>query len=114
MNPIIWHNPRCSKSRQALELLNEHGSEPTIRLYLKDAPTAREIKEALEHLNLSAHQIMRKGESAWKELELSEEKAEDDLIAAMVAHPILIERPIIFTDLGAVVARPLDRMSEIL
>ena len=96
---VIWHNPRCSKSRQTLALIEGHA--PAVRLYLTDPPSADEITA----LGIPAADMIRKGEAKFKELGL---KGADDatLIAAMVANPILIERPIVIHDGHAAIGRP--------
>ncbi|MEZ5911641.1 MAG: arsenate reductase (glutaredoxin) [Paracoccaceae bacterium] len=102
----IWHNPRCSKSRQTLALLGERGIAPTIRLYLADAPDAAEIRKVLAEAGLPAIALMRRGEATFRELGLSKDSAEADLIAAMVAHPVLIERPVVRHAGKAALGRP--------
>ncbi len=106
----IWHNPRCTKSRQTLALL----TAPTVRLYLKDAPTVAEIKAALDTLGVPAIAMMRTGEAVFKDLGLSKTDDADKLIAAMAAHPILIERPIVFANGKAAIGRPPEAVLEIL
>jgi arsenate reductase len=107
---VIWHNPRCSKSRQTLALLDA----PEIRLYLQDPPDAGEIMEALRLLGLPAFALMRRGEAVFKELELSTDTQEATLIAAMAAHPILIERPVVFANGKAALGRPPEAVLAIL
>jgi arsenate reductase len=106
----IWHNPRCSKSRQTLALL----TDPTVRLYLKDAPSEAEITQALRLLGLPARALLRKGEAIYKELGLADMTDEAQLIAAMAAHPILIERPIVFANGKARIGRPPETVLDIL
>ncbi|SMR81449.1 arsenate reductase [Aliiroseovarius halocynthiae] len=110
----IWHNPRCSKSRQTLALLEEHGEDVAVRRYLDDAPTEAELRAALAALNATPIEIMRKGEKVFKDLGLSADTPEDDLIAAMLAHPVLIERPIVLKDGKARMGRPPESVLEIL
>jgi arsenate reductase len=110
----IWHNPRCSKSRQTLALLQERTSGITIRTYLEDAPSEEELRAALIALNVSAIEIMRTGEPLFKELGLSQNDGDDRLITAMAAHPILIERPIVFANNRAALGRPPEAVLEIL
>lgn len=113
--PTLYHNPRCSKSREALQLLEAKGCKPDIRLYLDKPPTAKELKDLLATLGLSARQLLRKTEDIYKELNLSDEKlSETALIKAMVAHPKLIERPIFINDGKAVVGRPPETVLTIL
>jgi len=102
----LWHNPRCSKSRQALALLEKTGVEIALRLYLKDAPDLTEIKALQTALGLKAIDMMRRGEKAFKETGLSNDSQDADLRAAMLAHPILIERPIAVKGGEAVIGRP--------
>lgn len=110
----IWHNPRCSKSRQTLALLEERGEEIIIRTYLDDAPSAGDIRTALETLGLSAIDITRTGEALFKELGLSKSDDNDTLIAALAAHPKLIERPIVFKGSRAAIGRPPENVLDIL
>nr|WP_210115103.1 arsenate reductase (glutaredoxin) [Roseovarius aestuariivivens] len=111
---VIWHNPRCSKSRQTLALLQEKGVEPEVRKYLEDAPDEAELREAAEKLGLGVSGMMRRGEKAWKELGLSEHDPDDRLISAMAEHPILIERPIVFAKDRAAIGRPPEAVLDIL
>jgi arsenate reductase len=101
----IWHNPRCSKSRQTLALLEDNGHRPTVRLYLKDAPTRAEIEAILIKLGMSASQLLRKGENAFKDLQLAA-ASDDQILDAMVENPVLIERPIVLHDGRAAIGRP--------
>jgi len=114
MTAQIYHNPRCSKSRQTLSLLEDNGITPEIILYLETPPTASELKTILSKLGLSARDIIRKGEKLYKELELNDESlAEDALLTAMAAHPILIERPIVINEQKAKLGRPPESVLEI-
>ncbi len=108
----LWHNPRCSKSRQALALLQQAGHQPAVRLYLKETPSVDEIVTVRNLLDVTADAMMRKGEALFRELGLAA-SGEEALIAAMAAHPILIERPILIRDSAAVIARPPERALEI-
>ena len=110
---VIWHNPRCTKSRQTLALVQGAGHAPQIRLYLQDAPTVAEITDALQALGLPAIDLVRRGESVFKEQSL---KGADEatLIAAMAAHPILIERPLAIAGDRAVIGRPPERVLDLL
>jgi len=110
----LWHNPRCSKSRQALALLEERGAEVQVRRYLEDAPDASEIRAALAALGLPAIDLVRRQEKPFKEAGLSAESDPEALIAAMVAHPILIERPLALRGARAVIGRPPERVEELL
>ena len=110
----IWHNPRCSKSRQTLELLRENGHEPEVIEYLKNAPDRTRILQALVKLGLSAHDLIRSGEAIYKELGLSKETPDKVLVQAMHEHPILIERPIVFANDKAAIGRPPEHVLAIL
>ena len=104
---IIYHNPRCSKSRQTLEILDQHDLETEIVLYLDNPPSAEEIASILNKLELSPRDILRKGEDAYKELNLKNDKlTKKDLINFMVENPKLIERPIVIRGDKAVIGRP--------
>ena len=113
--PTLYHNPRCSKSREALALLQTRGCEPEIVLYIDTPPTAKHLKELLATLGIDARQLIRKTEDAYKELNLADEKLSDAaLIKAMVANPKLIERPIFINNGHAVVGRPPENVLDIL
>jgi len=115
MDVTIYHNPRCSKSRQTLQLLQEQGIEPTIRLYLEDSPSAKELKEVIAKLDISPRELLRKGEDAYKENQLSNKELSDSaLIKAMVEFPKLIERPIVIKGAHAKLGRPPEQVLEIL
>lgn len=115
MDVTIFHNPRCSKSRQTLQLLQEQGIEPKIRLYLEDSPNAKEIKDILTKLSITARELLRKGEDAYKENQLSNKDLSDTaLINAMVEFPKLIERPIVIKGDQAKLGRPPEQVLEIL
>ncbi|MEM7568490.1 MAG: arsenate reductase (glutaredoxin) [Pseudomonadota bacterium] len=110
---IIWHNPRCSKSRQTLALLEERGLTPTIRKYLEDAPSEQELKAALAALGKTAVEITRVKDSGYKEL-ADGVTTEDQHIALLAANPKYIERPIVFHDGKAALGRPPEAVLEIL
>ena len=110
----VYHNPQCSKSRAALAYLEQRGITPTIIHYLTDTPTAEELTAVLATAGLKAHDIIRTGEAAYTHLGLSAETPDDDLITAMVTHPELIERPLVVTPKGAILARPTDLIATIL
>ena len=101
----IYHNPRCSKSRATLALLEEHGVHPTVVQYLEAPPGARQIGELLGKLDITAAQLVRKGEAAYKESGLAQGSSEEQIIAAMVKYPKLIERPIVVKGDRAVLGR---------
>lgn len=103
---VIWHNPRCSKSRQTLELLRENGIEPEIVEYLKSPPSGAEIAEVIKLLGIEPRGLMRKGESIYKELGLAAEEEDKALIAAMAENPVLIERPVVLHKGKAALGRP--------
>ena len=105
-NLTIWHNPRCSKSRMALSLLEEHGARPTQVKYLETPPTEAQIREVLRLLGIPAIDLVRRGESTFRELSLSSTTPENELISAMASHPVLIERPVVITETRAVIGRP--------
>jgi arsenate reductase len=111
----IYHNPRCSKSRQALDLLRQRGIEPEIVEYLKTPPDTAELKRILKLLGLKPRALMRKSEAVYKEKRLDNPALTDDqLIAAMVADPVLIERPIVLAGGKAALGRPPEKVLEIL
>ena len=106
-NFIIYHNPRCSKSRQTLDLLNEKGCEPKIFLYLEEELTSRDLKGVLQKLNMEPRDLLRKGEEEYKKNNLSNDKLNnEDLINFMIKYPKLIERPIVIKENKAVLGRP--------
>ena len=111
----LYHNPRCSKSRAALQLLEERGLQPTVVLYLDTPPSAAQLREVLNKLGMPAHQLLRSGEDEYSELNLADSTLDEDaLIAAMVAHPRLIERPILIAGDRAVIGRPPENILELL
>ncbi|AEY01034.1 hypothetical protein GU3_06390 [Oceanimonas sp. GK1] len=115
MNLFIYHNPRCSKSRETLALLEQRGLEPEIIKYLDTPPDAAQIKTLLAQLGMaSARQLMRTKEDEYKALELAKVTDEEALIAAMVAHPKLIERPIVVCNGKAALGRPPEQVLDIL
>ena len=114
MSVVIWHNPRCSKSRATMQLLKDRGIEPEVRLYLEDAPSEAELRRALDMLGIGAGDLVRRGEAAFREAGLSSSSIDEDLLAAMVAVPKLIERPIVFANGKAAIGRPLEAVLEIL
>jgi arsenate reductase len=110
----IYHNPRCSKSRQTLQLLEENGVSPEIVLYLETPPSADEINGLLKKLGLSARELLRKGEDAYKENNLKDTSLTDEqLVAAMAEFPKLIERPIVVKGSKAVLGRPPENVLEL-
>jgi len=109
----IYHNPRCSKSRQTLALLEENGIQPEVRLYLQDVPSVAEIKELIKQLALSPIEMMRTKEALYKELGLSKESTDEERIQAMHNHPSLIERPIVIHNGKAKIGRPPEQVLEL-
>jgi arsenate reductase len=108
-----WHNPRCTKSRQALALLREKGLEPEIREYLKTPPSTAELKSVIKALGLaSARDLMRTKEAEYKALGLKDVADEDQLVAALADHPKLIERPILINGARAAIGRPTEQILE--
>ena len=112
----IYHNPRCQKSREALALLEEKGVQYSIRLYLNDeeSMSAAEFEDVLDALDMDAIDLVRKNESVWKEEYRDLELGEDEIILAMIENPRLMERPIIMNGEKAVVARPAEKLLEVL
>ncbi|WP_412537380.1 arsenate reductase (glutaredoxin) [Marinobacter sp. MIT932201] len=111
----IFHNPRCSKSRQTLELLTERGIEPEIIRYLETPPTEQELKDILSALNLTPRELMRNKEKEYKEQGLNNpELSDEQLIAAMIATPKLIERPIVIANGKVALGRPPENVLSIL
>ena len=111
----LYHNPRCSKSRGALELLRERGIEPEIRAYLDTSPGEDELRQLVAMLEVSPRALLRTGEAEYRELGLDDASITDDrIIAAMAAHPRLIERPIFVNGGRAVIGRPPERVLDLL
>ena len=115
MKVTIYHNPRCSKSRKTLSLLEEQGIEPQIVEYLHSPPNKTTLKKILNALGLSARELMRKKEAVYKEQGLDNDNLnENQLIEAMLEHPILIERPIVLANDKAAIGRPPENVLAIL
>ncbi|WP_456373088.1 arsenate reductase (glutaredoxin) [Thiolapillus sp.] len=115
MSLRIYHNPRCSKSRQTLQLLRDQGIEPEIIEYLKTPPSREELEQVLEMLGLEPRQLMRTREKEYKEQGLDNpDLSRDQLIDAMLATPRLIERPIVIRDGKAAIGRPPEQVLELL
>ena len=114
MSVVIYHNPRCSKSRQALALLEERGIEPQIIRYLDTPPSAEELKTILEKLGVDPRDMMRIKEAPYKELNLKEVDDDNALIDAMAGNPVLIERPIVVNGDKAAIGRPPEAVLDIL
>lgn len=110
----IYHNPRCSKSRCSLDILNEKGIDFEIVKYLEESPKSDEIKDLLKKLGIKAEELVRKGEKEYKENYAGKTLSEAEWISAMVKYPKLIERPIFVNGNKAVIGRPPERVLEIL
>ena len=111
----IYHNPRCSKSRQTLALLEAQGITPNVVHYLETPPDAGTLKQLLQGLGLQPRELMRRKEAAYRELNLADPAlADDELIKAMISNPILIERPIVVHGERCAIGRPPERVLEIL
>jgi arsenate reductase len=115
MSITIYHNPRCSKSRETLKLLQEKGIEPEIREYLKEIPSADELRAVLGRLGIGARDLLRKKEAEYKEAGLDDQSLSDDaIIDAMTRFPKLIERPIVINGDRARIGRPPESVLEII
>ncbi|WP_298607557.1 arsenate reductase (glutaredoxin) [uncultured Thiothrix sp.] len=111
----IYHNPRCSKSKQALELLEEEGVTPDVINYLNKPPSADKLRELLGMLGIGARGLLRKSEQEYADLNLADSSlSEDQLIQAMVKHPKLIERPIVVAGGKAVIGRPPEKVLDLI
>ena len=109
----IYHNPRCSKSREARQLCENAGVELEIVEYLKSPPDEVELKELLGKLGLRAHEVIRTKEEVYSQLELSPDSNEEELLAAIIKYPILLERPIVVKGNQAVIGRPPETVKEL-
>jgi len=110
----IWHNPRCSKSRASLELVEKSNLESQVYKYLDTAPSVSEIEDILKKLGMRARELMRSGEDIYKELKIKDIEDEVKLIELLSLHPKLIERPIIIRGDKAVIGRPIENTIELL
>ncbi len=108
----IYHNPRCGKSREAIQLLNEKKLDYEVRLYLKEGLTQKEIKEILDKLQMKPMDIIRQNEKEWKENFEGQKMSNTDLIKAIVAYPKLLQRPIIVKGGKAVIGRPIEQLKD--
>ena len=112
---IIYHNPRCSKSRQTLEILNHQDVDTEIILYLENPPSVEEVTSILQKLGLSSRDIIRKGEEEYKLLNIKDQSlTENELISFMSENPKLIERPIVVKDDKAIIGRPPENVLSLL
>lgn len=115
MEPLtVYHNPRCSKSRGACQILEERGIKAEVLDYLKTPPSKAELADLLKKLGLPAQALVRKGEAVFKEHYAGKPMTEDDWLDALASHPILIERPIVVKGERAVIARPPEKLLELL
>ncbi len=110
----IYHNPRCSKSRQGLEILENSGEEFEVIKYLDTIPFKEELTEIINLLNITPIQLIRKNEKIWKEEFKGKEMSDDEIIQAMLDNPKLIERPIVINGNKATIGRPPENISEII
>ena len=111
---LIWHNPRCSTSRFVLAVLRDAGLDPQVRDYVKNSPSADEIRQALDGLGVAPRDLLRRKQSRYDELGLSRPDLTDDaLIHAMADHPILIQRPVVFSPRGARLCRPKEAVFDL-
>ena len=110
----IYHNNRCRKSREGLQILEESGKEFQIIKYLEEVPTKEELKEVIAKLGISAIDLIRKNELVWKENYKGKDLTEEEVIDAMIKYPKLIERPIVINNNTAVIGRPPSVILDIL
>jgi len=111
---IIYHNPRCSKSRQTLQLCEEAGSEIEVVEYLKTPLDEVILRDLLKKLDKSVHEVVRTKEEVYSQLNLSSESTEEEIIAAIIKYPVLLERPIVVKDDKAVIGRPPENVKALL
>ena len=115
MKPLIFHNPNCGTSRNTLAIMKASGEQPEVVEYLKNPPSRDELVALLAKMNLSPRELLRSKEAINDELGLDNpELSDDEIIDAMIAHPILINRPIVVTNKGAALCRPSERVFELL
>lgn len=114
MHLILWHNPRCSKSREALALLRANGVEPELFEYLRMAPNEQQLRTLLRQLGVEARNLVRSGDESWRQAGLNAASDEAQLVAAMAANPALIQRPIAIAGERAVIGRPPERVLSLL
>ena len=110
----IYHNPRCRKSREGLQILEESGAEFETVLYLDNPPSVNELKEIIQKLGIEPLALVRTGEADWKENFKGKNLTDDEIVKAMVTYPKLIERPIVIKGNKAVVGRPPEKIKELL
>ncbi len=115
MDVTIWHNPNCGTSRKVLAALREAGREPHVVEYLKTAPDEATLRAALKAAGMTAHELLRRKNTPWQELGLDRPGVtEAEIITAMQAHPVLIERPMVITPKGAALCRPPEKLAALL
>ena len=115
MTVTIWHNPRCSKSRQTLDLLKSKGVEPRIREYLKEPPSKAEIEKLLDQVGGDPKELIRDGEAEFKALKLRKaDLSRTDIVRAIVAHPVLLQRPVVVKGARAAIGRPPEAVLAVL
>ena len=115
MKPTIYHNPLCGTSRKTLDILREEGADPRVIEYLKEPPSRDELRRLYERAGISPREGLRAKEPLAAELGLTGDEVSDDAVLdAMVQHPILIDRPLVETEKGVVLARPQDKVRDIL
>ena len=112
---VIYHNPRCSKSRETLQILEDNHLQLDIIEYLEDPPTAQELRRIIALLGISARELLRNTEPVYREAELDDDSlSEDDIIKAICEHPLLMQRPIVICGNRAIIGRPPGRVLEII
>jgi arsenate reductase (glutaredoxin) len=115
MGTVIWHNPKCTTSRKVLDMIRAKGVEPTVIDYQKTPPSKAEIKAALKAMGMKPRDLLRRKNTPYEDLGLDDPKLTDAaLVDAMAEHPLLMERPVVQTDKGTRLCRPVDRLQEIL
>lgn len=110
----IYHNPRCSKSRQTLQIIRDNGVEPTIVEYLKEMPSKEDLKRILAKLNLGIQDVLRKGEAIYKERFKGKNFTDDEWITIVIENPKLLERPIVVVRDRGVIGRPPENVNNLL
>lgn len=110
----IYHNPRCRKSREGLELLKKSGKEFEIVKYLEEVPSKKELRTVISYLGISPENLVRKNETVWKENYRGKLLSDEEILEALVLHPKLIERPIVVSGNKAVIGRPTEAIRELL
>ena len=114
MNVTIYHNPKCSTSRKVLELLQNSGHQPTIVEYLKTPPSRDRMKQLLAAMGMKPREILRRSGTPYDELGLDDPALTDEqILDALEAHPILMQRPVVVSDKGAVLCRPMERVADV-